>query len=154
MTVEQNIKAIIESMGLDYICESWHRANLALDRYQRRANKRVESADGKKLPVGIYIQPKNGTLNVAERGSVTDAPSCLVAFADEMPFDCKGEEAVAIAERLKAMAEEFVRRVRDCEELKPISGNIGYTIAYDSADANLCVVTLTATIEEAYGRCI
>lgn len=154
MTVEQNIKAIIESMGLDYICESWHRANLVLDRYQRRANKRVTATDGHKLPVGIYLQPKNGTLNIADRGSVTDAPSCMVCFADEMPFGFTGRQAVEVAERLKAMAEEFVRRVRDCEELKPISGAIAYNIGYDAADANLCVVTLNATIEEAQGRCI
>lgn len=154
MTVEQSIKAIIEGMGLDYICESWQNANIVLDRFKRKANKRVESSDGCKLPVGIYLQPRSGTMNISEHGMVCDAPSCLVAFADEMPFDYKGEEAIEIAERLKRMAEEFLRRVRECDELRPISGNIGYNITYDRADANLCVVTITAVIEEARGRCI
>lgn len=154
ITVEKRIKAIIEGMGLDYICESWARSNAVLDRYRRRADKRVKADDGHKLPVGIYIQPTSGTLNIAERGTVTDAPSCLVAFADEMPFDYTGRQAQEVAERMKALAEEFLRRVNADEWLKPISGNIAYNIAYDRLDANLCVVTITATIEEAWGRCI
>lgn len=152
--VEKEIKRIIESMGLDYIIETMHRSNSVLDRYRRRADKRVKADDGHTLPVGIYIQPERGTLNIAERGSVTDAPSCLVAFADELPFDFKGAEAQEVAERMKDLAEEFIRRVNNSGVLKPIVGNIGYSIAYDSMDANLCVVTITAVIEEAYGRCI
>lgn len=154
ITVEQRVKAIIEGMGLDYICESWVRSNTVLDRYRRRADKRVKADDGHTLPVGIYIQPTSGTLNIAEHGVVTDAPSCLVAFADEMPFDHTGREAQDISERMKAYAEEFVRRVNADEWLKPISGNIAYSIGYDKLDTNLCVVTITATIEEAQGRCI
>lgn len=154
MSVEQSIRRIVESMGLDYITDTMARANVVLDRYQRKADKRVVANDGHRLPVGIYIQPVAGTMNVSEAGRVTDAPSCLVAFADEMPFDYKGEEAQAIAERLKGLAEEFVRRVNDSGELKPIVGNIAYDIAFDSFDCNLCVVSLRTTIEEAMGRCI
>lgn len=152
--VEQEIKRIIESMGLDYIIETMHRSNRVLDRYRRRADKRVKADDGHRLPVGIYIQPERGTLNIAERGNVTDAPSCLIAFADEMPFDFRGEQAQEVAERMKDLAEEFLRKVNESELLKPISGNIGYSISYDSMDANLCVVTITAVIEEQWGRCI
>ena len=153
-SVEKEIKRIIESMGVDYIIETLPRANQVLDRYKRKANKRVKADDGHTLPVGIYIQPKNGTLNVAERGTVTDAPSCLIAFADEMPFDFTGVQAQEVAERMKTLAEDFVRRVNNSSVLKPIVGNIGYDITYDSLDANLCVVTIRVTIEEAYGRCI
>lgn len=152
--VEKEIKKIIEGMGLDYIIETMHRANRVLDRYRRRADKRVKAEDGHFLPVGIYIQPERGTLNIAERGSVTDAPSCLIAFADEMPFDFTGEQAQEVAERMKALAEEFLRRVNASDMLMPVVGNIGYRISLDSMDANLCVVEITATIEEAYGRCI
>lgn len=154
MSVEQSIKSIIEAMGLDYITDTLARANVVLDRYQRRADKRVVASDGHSLPVGIYIQPVTGSLNVSEAGRLTDAPSCLVAFADEMPFDYRGEEAQAIAERLKGLAEEFIRRVNECEALKPIVGNITYDVGFDSFDCNLCVVTLRTTIEEAMGRCV
>lgn len=154
MSVEKSIRGIIEGMGLDYICESWVRANLALDRYRRRADKRVKADDGHRLPVGIYIQPERGTLNITERGSVTDAPSCLVAFADEMPFDYTGAQALEVSERMKALAEEFIRRVNESDELKPITGNIAYKCTYDNYDANLCVVSLETTIEEANGRCV
>lgn len=153
-TVEQNVRSIIEEMGLDYICEPWVRANAALDRYRRRADKRMGADDGHTLPVGIYVQPKGGTMNISEHGIVADAPSCLIGFADEMPFDFKGEEAQAIAERLKSMAEEFVRRANDSGHFKPIVGNISYEISYDSLDANLCIVSLKLNIEEAQGRCI
>lgn len=152
--VEKEIKRIIEGMGLDYIIETMPRANQVLDRYRRRPDKRVRADDGHSLPVGIYIQPERGTLNIAERGNVTDAPSCLIAFADEMPFDFRGEQAQEVAERMKDLAEEFIRIVNESDELKPIVGNIGYSISYDSMDANLCVVTITAVIEEAWGRCI
>lgn len=152
--VEREIKRIAEGMGLDYIIETLSRANQVLDRYRRRADKRVTAEDGHSLPVCIYLQPERGTLNITERGRVTDAPACLVAFADEMPFDFSGEEAQAVAERMKVLAEDFIRRVNQSALLKPIAGNISYSISYDRLDANLCVVTITAVIEEAVGRCI
>jgi hypothetical protein len=154
MSVEKEIKRIIDGMGLDYIIETLPRANKVLDRYRRRADKRVKADDGHTLPVGIYIQPKNGTLNVSSQGRITDAPSCLISFADEMPFDFKGEEAQEVAERMKALCEEFVREVNSSDVLKPIAGNVAYDIVYDSLDANLCVVTMRVTLEEAYGRCV
>lgn len=154
MSVEKYVRDIVEGMGLDYLCESYARANVAFDRYKRRANKRVTATDGHRLPACLFVQPAAGTMNVAPRGVVTDAPACLVCFADEMPLDYTGEEAQNVSDRLRAMAEEFVRRVNRSATLKPVTGSVGYRVAFDSMDANLCTVTLSLTLEEAIGRCI
>lgn len=90
-TVENKVKEIAEAMGLTYLCESWFRANQAFDRFRRQGESReVTHPDGLTLPACLYVQPVAGFLNFTPQGFVRDAPSCLISFADAMPFDYKG----------------------------------------------------------------
>ena len=82
-----------------------------------------------------------------------DAPSCLISFADAMPFDYKGAEAQEIAERLKGLAVRFIVAVNESGFFVPVSGHVNYRVAFDKMDANLCIVTLSLTLQEQAGVC-
>lgn len=128
-TVENKVKEIAEAMGLTYLCESWFRANQAFDRFRRQGDRReVTHPDGLTLPACLYVQPVAGFLNFTSQGFVRDAPSCLISFADAMPLDYSGF---------------FV----------PVAGQINYRVAFDKMDANLCIVTLSLTLQEQAGVC-
>lgn len=153
-TVENKVKEIAEAMGLTYLCESWFRANQAFDRFRRQGeNCEVTHPDGLTLPACLYVQPVTGFLNFTPQGFVRDAPSCLISFADAMPFDYKGAEAQEIAERLKGLAVRFIVAVNESGFFVPVDGQINYRVAFDKMDANLCIVTLSLTLQEQAGVC-
>lgn len=154
-SIERRIKEIAEGMGLSYMCESWYRANQALDRYRRGGHGgHLEHPDGLTLPVCLYVQPVAGTLHFTDSGFVRDAPSCSICFADEMPFDYKGAEVQRLAERLKGLAVKFIEAVNNSGYFAPVGGRVSYRVAFDKFDANLCIVTLSLTLEEAVGECV
>lgn len=154
-TVENKVRQIAEAMGLTYLCESWYRANQAFDRFRRQGDGReVTHPDGLRLPACLYVQPVAGYLNFTQQGFVRDAPSCLVSFADAMPFDYRGDEAQQIAERLKGLAVRFVAAVNESGFFVPVGGRVDYRVAFDKMDANLCILTLTLTLEEQTGACL
>jgi hypothetical protein len=168
-TVENKVKEIAEAMGLTYLCESWFRANQAFDRFRRQGESReVTHPDGLTLPACLYVQPVAGTirsasssilctvagfLNFTSQGFVRDAPSCLISFADAMPLDYKGADAQEIAERLKGLAVRFIVAVNESGFFVPVAGQINYRVAFDKMDANLCIVTLSLTLQEQAGVC-
>ena len=153
-TVENKVKEIAEAMGLTYLCESWFRANQAFDRFRRQGDRReVTHPDGLTLPACLYVQPVAGFLNFTSQGFVRDAPSCLISFADAMPLDYKGAEAQEIAERLKGLAVRFIVAVNESGFFVPVAGQINYRVAFDKMDANLCIVTLSLTLQEQAGVC-
>ena len=135
-TVENKVKEIAEAMGLTYLCESWFRANQAFDRFRRQGES-----------------PVAGFLNFTSQGFVRDAPSCLISFADAMPLDYKGADAQEIAERLKGLAVRFIVAVNESGFFVPVAGQINYRVAFDKMDANLCIVTLSLTLQEQAGVC-
>ena len=132
-TVENKVKEIAEAMGLTYLCESWFRANQAFDRFRRQGESREVTH-----PDGLTLR---------------DAPSCLISFADAMPLDYKGAEAQEIAERLKGLAVRFIVAVNESGFFVPVAGQINYRVAFDKMDANLCIVTLSLTLQEQAGVC-
>ena len=153
-TVENKVKEIAEAMGLTYLCESWFRANQAFDRFRRQGESReVTHPDGLTLPACLYVQPVAGFLNFTSQGFVRDAPSCLISFADAMPLDYKGADAQEIAERLKGLAVRFIVAVNESGFFVPVAGQINYRVAFDKMDANLCIVTLSLTLQEQAGVC-
>lgn len=155
MTIEGKVREIVGAMGLSYACETWARANVVFDRFRRvGTERRVEDPEGMALPACLYVQPVSGSLHFEPSGRVTDAPACLIAFADAMPFDYRGEEAQRIAERLKGIAMQFIERVNNCGFFVPVEGAVNYRVAFDKLDANLCVVTLEITLRELVGECI
>lgn len=85
---------------------------------------------------------------------MTDAPACLIAFADAMPFDYRGEEAQQIAEQLKGIAMQFIERVNNCGFFVPVEGAVNYRVAFDKLDANLCCGDSRNTLRELVGECI
>lgn len=154
-TVENKVKEIAEAMGLTYLCESWHRANQAFDRFRRQgAEREVTHPDGLTLPACLYVQPVSGFLNFTSQGFVRDAPACLISFADAMPFDYKGADVQEIAERLKDLAVQFIIAVNESGFFVPVGGQVNYRVAFDKMDANLCIVTLSLTLQEQAGACL
>lgn len=154
--IESRVKEIAEGMGLSYICETWTRANVVLDKFRRdqsSSGKPVVHKDGLKLPVCLYVQPVAGSLKFTELDMCKDAPVCSVSFADAMPFDYRGDEAQEIAERMKNVAANFVVRCNESGYFEQISGDVRYQIAFDKLDANLCIVTLQLTLVESVGVC-
>lgn len=155
MTIEKKVKEIAEALGLTYLCESWNRANEAFDRFRRQGeDRKIRHPDGLTLPACLYVQPVSGYLNFTSQGFVRDAPSCLVAFADAMPFDYKGAEAQEITERMKALAVRFITAVNESGFFMPVDGQVNYRVAFDKMDANLCIVTLSLTLQEQTGDCL
>lgn len=153
-TIEQKVGQIASDMGLSYLCETWSRANVILDKFRRTGEGRTVCApDGMTLPVCLFIQPVSGRLNLRQ-GQMRDAPECFLSFADAMPFDFTGEQAQEIAERLKGLAIDFIIRANDSRYFEPLTGDIPYKIAFDKLDANLCMVSITPTIKELHGICI
>lgn len=154
-TIENKVKVIAESLGLTYLCESWHRANQAFDRFRRQGPEReVTHPDGLTLPACLYVQPVSGYFNFTSQGFARDAPACLIAFADAMPFDYRGADAQEIAERLKALAVQFIVAVNESGYFLPVGGQVNYRVAFDKMDANLCIVTLSLTLQEQTGTCL
>lgn len=154
-TIENKVKEIAESLGLTYLCESWHRANQAFDRFRRQGEEReLKHPDGLTLPACLYVQPVSGFFNFTSQGFVRDAPACLIAFADAMPFDYRGADVQEIAERLKALAVQFVVAVNESGYFLPVGGQVNYRVAFDKMDANLCIVTLSLTLQEQTGACL
>lgn len=154
-TIEQKIGEIAASLGLSYLCESWCRANEAFDSFRRTGeDKAVRHPGGSTLPACLYVQPVSGGLVFTKLGTVQDAPSCLICFADAMPYDYKGVEAQEIAERMKALAVQFISAVNACGFFAPVSGRVNYRVAFDKMDANLCIVTLDVTLQEQVGSCL
>ena len=74
-SVEEKIREIIEAMGIAYLFESWHGANVELDRKKRT---RVLS-----YPICINVLPQRGTIYWNNNGQIVDAPNCVLAFGDE-----------------------------------------------------------------------
>lgn len=154
-TIEQKVREIAEGMGLSYLCESWYRANVAFDRFRRQGETReITHPDGLTLPACLYVQPVSGYLDFTPQGFVRDAPTCLISFADAMPFDYRGAEAQEIAERMKALAVRFIAKVNESGFFQPISGRVDYRVSFDKMDANLCIVTLSLTLQEEIGQCV
>lgn len=155
ITVEQKVGEIARKMGLSYMCESWARANVAIDKFRRTGNdRRVVANDGTTLPLCLYVQPVAGAMKFTSGGYVKDAPSCFISFADAMPFDYTGEQAQAIAERLRRLAIDFIVALNASGVFEPIYGDVQYKIAYDRLDACLCIVSITPTLVEIVGNCI
>lgn len=154
ITIEQIVRQIVSDMGLSYLCETWPRANAILDKFKRTGEDRaVRAPDGMTLPVCLFVQPVSGRLNLRQ-GQMQDAPECFLSFADAMPFDFTGEQAQEIAERMKALAVEFICRANESRYFEPIEGDISYKIAFDKLDANLCMVSIMPTLKELHGICI
>ena len=154
--IESKVAAIAEEMGLSFICETWTRANVVLDKFRRDTsapNRPVVNRDGLTLPVCLYVQPVAGSLKFTNLGMCKDAPSCSISFADAMPFDYRGDEAQDIADRLKNLAADFVVRCNRSGYFEQISGDVQYQIAFDRMDANLCIVTLRLSLIDAVGVC-
>ena len=70
-----------------------------------------------------------------------------------MPLDYKGADAQEIAERLKGLAVRFIVAVNESGFFVPVAGQINYRVAFDKMDANLCIVTLSLTLQEQAGVC-
>ena len=62
-------------------------------------------------------------------------------------------EAQEIAERLKGLAVRFIVAVNESGFFVPVDGQINYRVAFDKMDANLCIVTLSLTLQEQAGVC-
>ena len=62
-------------------------------------------------------------------------------------------EAQEIAERLKGLAVRFIVAVNESGFFVPVAGQINYRVAFDKMDANLCIVTLSLTLQEQAGVC-
>lgn len=155
MTIEQKVREIAEAMGLSYLCESWYRANVAFDAFRRKTDTgEMEHPEGKTLPACLYVQPVSGYFNFTPQGFVRDAPSCLISFADAMPLDYRGDEAQEIAERMKNLAVRFIAAANESGFFQPISERIDYRVSFDRMDANLCIVTISLTLQEGVGQCV
>lgn len=155
--IEKKVAEIAAKMGLSYICETWTRANVVLDRFRRdTSDPKRPVRDNKNelaLPVCLYVQPVAGSLKFDNLGMCKDAPVCSVSFGDAMPFDYHGDVAQEIAERLKSTAAAFIVECNKSGFFEPISGDVRYQIAFDRMDANLCFVTLQLTLVESVGVC-
>lgn len=155
ITVEKKVGEIAAKMGLSYMCETWARANVLLDKFRRvGASRSVQPPDGYTLPVCIYVQPVAGAFKFTKGGYVKDAPSCFISFADAMPLDFTGDEAQSIAERLKGIATDFIAEVNNSGAFEPIYGDVSYKIGFDRLDACLCIVSITPTLAELHGVCV
>ena len=64
-----------------------------------------------------------------------------------------GDTNQEIAERLKGLAVRFIVAVNESGFFVPVAGQINYRVAFDKMDANLCIVTLSLTLQEQAGVC-
>lgn len=144
-SVEQKIKDIVDAMGVHYVFESWHRANVEIDRRQRTKEL--------KFPLCINILPVSGNLNWKKNGQITDAPNCLIAFGDKIALDFKSDQVQTIVEKLKGIGMQFIERVNKGGVFEPVAGQVRYSVSYDKLDANLVIVTFEIQLKELQGEC-
>ena len=144
-SVEEKIREIIEAMGIAYLFESWHGANVELDRKKRM---RVLS-----YPICIHVLPQRGTIYWNNNGQIVDAPNCVLAFGDEIRLDAPADEVQHVVERMKQLAMQFVVRVNGSGLFEPVSGPIIYTCMFDKLDRNLALVTVELVLREIMGVC-
>lgn len=145
-SVESKIRSIVESMGVHYVYESWHGSNVEID---KRIRKGVL-----KYPVCINILPVRGEISFRSNGQITDAPNCLIAFGDEIKLDFKPCEIQDKVEALKELGAKFINKVNNGTLFKRLTGPFSYSIAYDSLNANMVLVTFELKLEEIHGICI
>lgn len=144
MSIESNIKSIVEDMGINYLFEDWSRANFELD-------KSLRSEDFN-FPVCINLLPVSGMLSQAN-GYIKDASNCLVVFADKADFDFKGATNQVAVERMKTLAMIFISKCNESGKFEPITDSVRYSVLYDTLDVNITGVTVELTLKEATGRC-
>lgn len=135
--IEQEVKRIIEGMGIAYSFNDWSRFNV--------------EADMGDFPCGVLVAPASGTLH-RNNGVMRNAPSYLLAFLDLTDFDFDTTENNTIVERCLGYAKEFIARV-SASEVISIEGDVDYRVVYDLLDVNCTGVTIDLTIAEVVGEC-
>lgn len=152
-TIRTKVQYICEAMGLSFLCETWSRANVVLDKFQRNTNGEVEGEQT--LPCALFLQPASGTLSVSGRyDTFTDAPRCALSFLQAMPLDFTGEDVESITAELQAYAAQFISNANESGYFERIEGEVGYEVSFDKTDANLLVFTIFPTLREAVGQCV
>lgn len=137
--VEQYIKEIAQSIGINYMFNDWTRANVELD--------------FKDLPVCVYVLPVSGQLNL-HNGKFRDYPNCLIAFLDLAELDFEGEENEITVERMKQFAKKFIIAVNESGKFSPVLETVSYSVVYDMLDQNLTGVTIQLQLKELIGDCV
>lgn len=137
-TVEQKIRAIVESMNEDveYIFSNWAQANIRLDKV--------------KSPSIVYILPPSGTLNFTWR-EVKDRPNSMIAFICNTKFDFDGTENDGIIEEMKRLCIRFVQAFNASKYFDELDGNIPYRVLYDYLDVNVTGIIIEPTLIEKEG---
>lgn len=155
MKIEEIVRSIAEGIGCSYVYESRLSANLVFDEFRRDdESEELVHPDGYTFPLLHFLQVTDGTLKVSEAtGQIRDASQCVISFADAMPYQAEGRDTIPIVQRLADKAIEFVGAVNRCPLLMPISGDVRYEVAYDREDANLCIITISLTLEQSVGVC-
>lgn len=153
-TVENKVKEIAEAMGLTYLCESWFRSNKRSTDSgvkERAARLRTRRPHAARLP----LRTTRGGFSEFHVAGLRARRSVLPYLL--CPTLCrsttKEPDAQEIAERLKGLAVRFIVAVNESGFFVPVAGQINYRVAFDKMDANLCIVTLSLTLQEQAGVC-
>lgn len=151
-TIRMNVQHICEAMGLSFLCETWSRANVVLDKFRRNANGEVEGEQT--LPCALFLQPVSGTMTVSRYDTFADAPRCALSFLQAMPLDFTDEDVASITSEMQAYAAQFISNANESGYFERIEGEVTYEVSFDKTDANLLVFTIFPTLREAVGQCV
>lgn len=152
-TIRASVQSVVEGLGLSFLCETWQRANVVLDKYYRSSNGEVVGEPS--LPAVLLTQPVEGSLNVSARfDTYTDAVRCTLDFLQAMPLDFTGEDVERIGDELKAYAAQFISNANASGHFERIDGEQPYNILFDQADANLMIFRLNLSLKESVGQCV
>lgn len=138
-TVEQKVKAIVDSMNEDveYMFMNWAQANVKLDKVTR--------------PSIVYVLPPSGTLTFSWK-DVKDAPNSQIGFICNTKFDFNGRENDGIIEAMKRLCIRFIRKLNESGYFEPIvETSLTYRVMYDYLDANVTGIIIDPTLIEVVG---
>ena len=154
-TIEENIKGIVESMGLGYVHETVYGANMELDKIVRDSQRKP--TQGIHLPAAVNILATSGRFDVADgqyRDLIREAQNIRILFVDKMKFDDRYDtDDQATVNALKRLAKQFIKGVRSSELFSYVS-SYQWQVRLNAFDANLAVLELTGTLRQMEGECV
>ncbi len=135
-TVEGKIRAIAESMGVNYLFCNWAQANVEFDKID--------------CPTIVYVLPPSGDLYFSWQ-EVKDYPEAQIAFLCSTEFDFESDENDALIEQMKRLCIRFVKVLNESGYFAQIEGKLPYQVLYDHLDENVTGIVITPTLEEEEG---
>lgn len=145
-TIQQKVESVASKFTeAQYFYGNWNQLDKFIDEF---------GTTNYQKPVIFHIMPMGGTMYIG-RGSmqVTDRPSVMIAFLDHCDFDADGNNVDEKVERMKYLAQLFIRALNNSGLFEMIDNEeVSYQVPYDTTDDNLTGVIVTFTLKEVRGR--